>query len=604
MTTLPHPGRWTRWAIALGVVLGLGITTPPDATAEARHRKPHRPALVATHGRAQPVVVRKRGRLAPPAIAQVAIGPLAFGDRDGQLAETPTPRQPALAPPAATAAAIAIDKLLRGPLRHGTTALYAVDAATGRELFSLRADERLNPASNVKMISTAAALDLLGPDFQYRTRLLGAGPDAAGVVAGDVYLHGSYDPTLGESGLEDLAAQVAAGGVKTISGDVLVGSVATRDGLYRSKIHVDVVATTAGAAPRVDVTPASDFVEVVNQATTGKRPKVKGRISVGTEVVTRADGRTRLVITVRGLIGKGKHTESALFTKERHLHAAHVLRAALRRHGVELTGDVAIRELPAYVDGLAAIGRLPVGLGEHRSAALGDIVAQVNKRSINWLSDRIIATAALTGHDDLPSVAHGVDAMYAWLDRRTGIGRGDAFVDTGSGLSHRTQLSARQLVGVLRTAAGFTGHADDDARIVACARAFTHSLAVAGVDGTLRGRFRADGLRGRVIGKTGTLRDSIALSGLLTGADERRIAFALVTNGHDGSQKRAIRAGHEAVLEILDHYLAATALARPAISVAAPAAIATVAAALPASDPAAVDDSDDEAPGDDDDADN
>ena len=80
MTTLPHPGRWTRWAIALGVVLGLGITTPPDATAEARHRKPHRPALVATHGRAQPVVVRKRGRLAPPAIEQVAIGPLALAN--------------------------------------------------------------------------------------------------------------------------------------------------------------------------------------------------------------------------------------------------------------------------------------------------------------------------------------------------------------------------------------------------------------------------------------------------------------------------------------------------------------------------------------------
>ena len=591
MTTPSHTGRWTRWAVALGVVLGLGIITPPDASADARHRKPHRPAVVATHGRAQPVAVRKRGRLAPPAIAQVAIGPLAFGDLT--VDETPAPRKPALAPPAATAAAIAIDKLLRGPLRHGTTALYVVDAATGRELFSLRPDERLNPASNVKMISTAAALDLLGPDFQYRTRLLGPGPDAAGLIDGDVYLHGSYDPTLGESGLEDLAAQVAAGGVKTIHGDVLVGSVATRDGLYRSKIHVDVVATAAGAAPRVDVTPASDFVEVVNLATTGKRPKVKGRITVGTEVVTRTDGHTRLVITVRGLIGKGKHTESALFTKERHFHAAHVLRAALRRHGVELTGDVAIRALPAYVDGLAAIGRLPIALGENRSAALGDIVAQVNKRSINWLSDRIIATAALTGHDDLPSVAHGVDAMYAWLDRRTGIGRGDAFVDTGSGLSHRTQLSARQLVGVLRTAAGFTAHGDDDARIVACAQAFTHSLSVAGVDGTLRGRFRADGLRGRVIGKTGTLRDSIALSGLLTGADDRRIAFSLVTNGHDSTHKRAVRAGHEAVLEILDHYLAATATARPAIIVAAP-VVATVAAALPAADPAAHEDSDEE----------
>ncbi len=608
-------GRWSRWIAALGLGLGLTAAGPVDAAAEARHRRGHRPTVVAARGRAEPAAARKRPRLAPPTVARVAIGPDVGRDpgRDPGRDETAGPRR---ASGEAGVAAAAIDAVLRGQLRTGTTAIYVVDADTGRELFSLRPDERLNPASNVKMIATAAALDLLGPDFRYRTRLLGPGADATGAIAGDVYLHGSYDPTLGVDGLDDLARQVAATGVTRITGDVVVGAVATRDGLYRSRIGLEVTAGAPGAAPHIDVQPAYDFVELRNEAVTGKRAKVKRGLTVTSAMTTRPDGRQRLVVTVRGMIGKGKRSVETVYTKERALHAAHVLRAALGRAGVEVEGDVAVRELPAYVDGLAAVGRLPVALGEHQSAALADIVAQVNKRSINWLSDRVIATAALAGADETPSIAHGVDAMYGWLDRRAGIHRADALVDTGSGLSHRTELTARQLVDVIRTAAGLTAHADGDpARIAACARAFTRSLSIGGVDGTLRARFRGGGLRGRVIGKTGTLSNAIALSGLLTTGD-RRIAFSLVTNGHDPARKRTIRAGHEAVVAILDRYLAATAPAAPAAPSAptrpdAAADAPVVAAATvddePARDPAATSaadadpEADDEAPADADD---
>src|SRR5215470_16704822 len=88
-----------------------------------------------------------------------------------------------------------IEKLLRGPLAAGTTGLFVADAKTGEPLFAVNADDALNPASNVKMISTATALELLGADFRYPTRVLGPTP-ADGVVRGDVYLLGSHDPTL------------------------------------------------------------------------------------------------------------------------------------------------------------------------------------------------------------------------------------------------------------------------------------------------------------------------------------------------------------------------------------------------------------------------
>src|SRR5690606_16472935 len=140
------------------------------------------------------------------------------------------------------ATAEAIEKILRGPLRYGTTGLYVVDAATGEELFAVHPDDPLNPASNVKLISTATALDLVGPDFRYTTRVLGATPGTDGVISGDVYLLGSYDPTLGIEDVRALGARLAASGVTRIDGDVLVGETSTRDGIFRSRVRVDVTA--------------------------------------------------------------------------------------------------------------------------------------------------------------------------------------------------------------------------------------------------------------------------------------------------------------------------------------------------------------------------
>ncbi|MBZ0235653.1 MAG: D-alanyl-D-alanine carboxypeptidase, partial [Deltaproteobacteria bacterium] len=455
-----------------------------------------------------------------------------------------------------------IEKILRGPLRHGTTGLYVVDAATGKELFAVHPDDPLNPASNVKLISTAAALDLVGPDFRYATRVLGATPGTDGVISGDVYLLGSYDPTLGIDDVRKLGARLAASGVTRIDGNVLVGETATRDGIFRSRVRVDVTAGAPGAAPTVTVTPATDFIEVTTTATTGKRARVKGRLTVDGKIVTRDDGTQRLAISVAGAIGKGKSASRWVWTKGRNLHTAHILRAALRDAGVEVKGDVSIRELPEFVDATAATGRLPVTLAEHQSLPLAHIIAKVNKRSINWLSDRVITTATALAHDQTPSMDQGIEAMYAWAARAAGIERDKLVVDTGSGLSYRTQFSPRQIVSVVRAASGLALHdGDDPVRAAACAEAWKTSLSVGGVDGTLRSRFRSTSLRGRVHGKTGTLSTVIALSGLLEGPNGRALAFALVTNGHTPSRKNLIRRAHEDVLVVLDKYLAGLAKA-------------------------------------------
>src|SRR5207244_1171517 len=126
-------------------------------------------------------------------------------------------------------------------------------------------------------------------------------------------------------------------------------------------------------------------------------------------------------------------------------------------------------------------------------ARLAEIVAHVNKWSINWLADRVIMTAAALTKHQPPSMELALEAMYGWLGRHAHVDKADAILDTGSGLSYKTRITPRELVSVVRSAAGFTSDADPF-----LGHAWIDSLSVAGTDGTLSRRFRTADVRGRL----------------------------------------------------------------------------------------------------------
>jgi serine-type D-Ala-D-Ala carboxypeptidase/endopeptidase (penicillin-binding protein 4) len=218
-----------------------------------------------------------------------------------------------------------------------------------------------------------------------------------------------------------------------------------------------------------------------------------------------------------------------------------------------VTGDVHVTELRDYLDASLARGFIPLPLAEHRSPPLAELIQQINKQSSNWLADRVIMTAAARRYGGAPTMDRAVEAMYAWLSRRVGLGRDQAVIDTGSGLSYRTQLSARQVVSVLRVALGLVDDPERAARLAKRRAAFRASLAVGGKDGTIRRRFQK--LDARLLGKTGTLRQVVALSGLLEVADDRRVVFSIISNGHPGSRRARVRRAHEELVGVLAEYL-------------------------------------------------
>ncbi len=313
------------------------------------------------------------------------------------------------------------------------------------------------------------------------------------------------------------------------------------------------VAGAPGEAPTVTASSPSDFLEIVVTATTAKTRRARGGLKVSSALVTDELGHQRMRLTVSGQIGRGKRATRDIFVKERAQHAAHILRDALRVAGVEVVGDVHVAELRDYVDASLTRGFLPMPLVEHLSAPLSAIVARVNKRSINWLADRVIMTAAAQKYRAKPSMDLAVDAMYAWLRSHTGLDRNDLVVDSGSGLSYKTEVSARQMVAVLRSGLGVEGVTAT--RDLAVQEAYRASLSIGGIDGTLRGRFKSNALRGHVIGKTGTLARVIALAGIVEASPDRQLVFAIVTNGHQPRWKSRVRGAQEKLVALLCDYL-------------------------------------------------
>src|SRR5205085_4027679 len=103
--------------------------------------------------------------------------------------------------------------------------------------------------------------------------------------------------------------------------------------------------------------------------------------------------------------------------------------------------------------------------------------------SINWLADRVIMTAAALAARGQPSMELALDAIYNWLSRHPHVAKTAATIDTGSGLSYRTQITTTDLVGIVRAAAGFDSNENRiDSKV---AQAWLSSLAISATDGTL-----------------------------------------------------------------------------------------------------------------------
>jgi len=435
-----------------------------------------------------------------------------------------------------------------------------VNLDQNRVLFERNADRLFLPASNAKLFTTALALARLGPDYRFQTRVLADRTPGVDGCVESLRLVGGGDPNLSGraipykrdappgdplAAIEDLAAQVAARGVRCVSADIVgddtayvwqpyahgwsiddavwdYGAPVSALGINDNTLSVTVLPGSQESDPaRIVLTPPVEYYEIDNRVRTAAGDgKVERKVTID-----RLPGARQLQIW-GALPLKDPGDTEVLGVDDPALYAACAFRDALVRRGIAIRGEArAVHLYPNQVgdlkNGPAPEPEPGVELARRDSAPLVEDLRITDKVSQNLHAEMaLFAVARARRH--IGSREAGIAERQAFLDE-VGIERASYTLADGSGLS---RLDLVTPAAVVRLLAHMYNSAARDA--------WVSLLPVAGQDGTLHARFAGTAVAGRIFAKTGTLSHVAALSGYARRKNGKMLAFSILVNNYNG----------------------------------------------------------------------
>lgn len=438
-----------------------------------------------------------------------------------------------------------LDHLLADPALNGATVSVMVrDARSGNTLYQHNPRTRLVPASNLKLLTTAAAMDVLGPQYRFSTQLLSDGTQQGERLSGNLYLRGLGDPTTQFADYQALAAQLASQGVRQVQGDLVFDDSwfdaqrlgvdwaqddeSTYYGAQISALTVSpnsdfdagtlIVTATAPVSPgqpvSVAISPATDYVQLSNRAVSG---------SGNSYGITRQHGSNLLQLT--GALAPGKHRRQWVSVWEPTQLVANLFEQALAQQGIQVLGRRVIG------GSSPATARL---LAEHQSAPLQELITPLLKLSNNNMSEALLKAMGRKTANAGTAQA-GVAAVAAFMQRQ-GLDPASLNQVDGSGLSRRNLVSAQTLTDLLLATSKQPWF-----------EAWYNALPIAGnpermSGGSLRYRLRGTPAQNNLHAKTGSMGGVSSLSGYITDAHGRRLVFSMISNNYlsDAAPIRAL----------------------------------------------------------------
>ncbi len=427
----------------------------------------------------------------------------------------------------------------------GAVAIYVQEAGGAIPRLAFNATQAMNPASTMKLLTTYAALELLGPAHVWTTEARIDAPADNGVLTGNLYIKGSGDPKLTFEQFWLLLRQLRSQGIRDITGDLVLdrslfasagaGSAALDDQPLRpynvgpdalligfKTIRLNLQPDAAAKAVRLAVEPLPANLDVVNLIRLGNNGCGNWKDGLRADVSQHGE-RFRLALTGSYPMSCGQ--------KNWHLsvmpHAQYdfgVFAQLWRELGGTIQGGVRDGAASATAPLVASID----------SPSLAEIVRDINKFSNNVMARQLYLTlGAASGRQPCrPEDAEAV--VRAWLDAR-GLRFPELVMENGSGLSRRERISAENL-GRLMQAAWKSPLMPE----------FVASLPLAAVDGTMKKRFNGNGASGQMHIKTGTLEDAKTIAGYVLDRNSRHQIVVFLIN-HANAQ--AGQAAQDALLQ-------------------------------------------------------
>ncbi|HEY7529802.1 MAG TPA: D-alanyl-D-alanine carboxypeptidase/D-alanyl-D-alanine-endopeptidase [Gemmatimonadota bacterium] len=448
----------------------------------------------------------------------------------------------------------AVDAILDArPFDRAFWGVLVEDARTGEVLYERNARRHFVPASNLKLVVTAAALDALGPDYAWRTSLYATGPlRGDGTLEGDLVLYGRGDPNLsgrfvagGPTAIfEALADSLRVRGLRRVAGgvvadeswfegehtrpdweayDLLWWYAAPVSALSFNDNSIDFTIRPAapGSPPLVTGSPPSSFWSLRNEARTVAR---LDSASVALDF-TREPGTNR--VTAYGEIAADAPQDTESFAVVNPAGwTGTVFREVLEASGVAVERDSVIVVADAARSPVAPDAR---PLVEHVSVPLARVIATVNQRSQNLHAELLLKTLGRETRG-AGSFDAGIAAERGFLEA-IGVAEDAVHLRDASGLSSGnlvTPEAMATLLGAMRR------HRDG--------RTFAASLASPGGEGELRVRFADRPELAGLHAKTGYIRHVNTLSGYLVPSPGDTLVFSILSNNHGLPRAQAIAA--------------------------------------------------------------
>jgi D-alanyl-D-alanine carboxypeptidase/D-alanyl-D-alanine-endopeptidase (penicillin-binding protein 4) len=421
----------------------------------------------------------------------------------------------------------------RAFLDHGVplnrVAIVVQEVGAPKPIFAYDANRPMNPASVMKLVTTFAALELLGRDYRWKTEAYLGGPVLNRTLKGDLILKGYGDPKITVEQWQAFMTMLRANGIDAIEGDLVL------DRSYFSLPPHDPASFDAEPLKPYNVGPDALLVNFKSV-----RLMFAPDAAAGTVVV---DSEPRLAEVALGpapALASNDCGDWRTSVGARFMNAGDKAAVAFSGRYAEDCGErdwwVALLDHPHYVHALFtaafrdAGGRFAGGLNERRvprnaqpfatleSPPLYDIVRDVNKLSNNVMARQIFLTLGATAFSPPATPATGADAVKKWLKSRK-VSIPGLVLENGSGLSRRERITAGGLAKLLLAAD--TSSVRDE---------FASSLAVAATDGTVQRRFQNGTVAGQALLKTGSLEGVRALAGYVIDAEGRRFVVVAIIN--------------------------------------------------------------------------
>jgi len=415
---------------------------------------------------------------------------------------------------------------------------YVREVSAAHPAFTQQPRKAMNPASAMKLVTTYAALELLGPDYRWKTEAYADGPIKDRVLDGNLVLKGYGDPKITLDQFAALVQQLRAAGVDRITGDLVLDrsffalpahdpGAFDAEPLKPYNVGPDALLVNFksvrfvfspdgdGGLPRVTVEPALTALSVAATPTPGAGECGDWHAALAAAISSRAESaEARFAGQYPVSCGERDWYVSVL---DHPHYVLGVFERAWGQSGGSFGGRVRESTVPPRARLIATLGSFP----------LYDVVRDINKLSNNVMARQVFLTLANSVHAPPATTALATEAVHRWLAAKK-LKFPELVLENGAGLSRRERISAESMGRLLLAANQSPSRAE-----------FIGSLGVAGTDGTVRKRFVDDDVGDHAYLKTGTLEGVRAIAGYVDAANGRRFVVVCLVNHANAARAQA-----------------------------------------------------------------